>query len=96
MKKLIGCELSNHAVDRMTSRGITEEDISNILNFGQVYDAGSQCLSYFLGNKKAFKNRFRDNKNIEKSFCKALVISNEGCIVTVMHCKHKYTSWKRL
>lgn len=90
-----GLIVSTHGEQRMKHRGITKDDVLNIMEFGDVYYVGNHCYSYYISKKAVAKLRGREKSRIGKVMDKAVIVSDDGVIVTVMRFKHPQNHWKR-
>ena len=85
--------ISRHGEIRMQQRGISMHALLKCIKWGQQFPAGKGCIAYFLGEKAIryaleFGINLRNFKNI------AVIMSNDGVVITVEHRKNIPSHWK--
>ncbi len=84
------CEMTRHAFERSTSRSIPAMIAELIMEYGDSFDAGDGCRSYFLTRDSMKKIRNYGGPSIVNAVepylsRKAYVIAASGKIVTMAY-----------
>jgi hypothetical protein len=85
---------TNHAKWRSASRAISGRAIEYALKYGQCFWAGRGCRAYFLGRRAVRKVREELDVRLERFTNIAVIIAEDGAVVTVEHCPKPPRHWK--
>lgn len=84
---------THHASWRMASRAISERAIDAAMTFGRCFWAGRGCMAWHLGRRAVHRAR-RHNIKLEAFANIAVIIAQDGGVVTVEHCAKPPRHWK--
>jgi len=84
---------TRHSETRKNQRGFSLEQISRIINYGEVYHAGNNCVAYWM-NRRACSLYVSQSGCDDIPYNTAVIVSYDNKIVTVMHCSHKPGHWR--
>lgn len=94
-------QFSKHSEERMEQRGINLLDVENIVTNGDMYYAGSSCYSYYMSKKSysrgtKYKSINKKRKSKANTINKAVLVSNEGVVITVAYYAKPEKHWQRV
>jgi len=89
-----GLRMSRHAVVRCQQRSVNTEGMAALLEFGETYHAGDGAKAYFLGTKAVSGAKERFGIDLSRWRDLALIVSADGCVVTVQHVDRPKRSWR--
>jgi len=87
-------KLSKHAEWRAATRAISGRSIELALKYGQCFWAGSGCQAYFLGQRVVRRVRRKFNICLDRFKNIAVIVAEDGTLVTVEHCARPPRHWK--
>lgn len=94
VNRILNLRLSKHATERMAQRGVSLDAIQFALSLGDLFTARAGCVAYYL-SRKALSNAFLGVKAVPKRINNlAVVVSSDGCIVTVMRTEKPQFDWE--
>lgn len=89
-------KLTNHASVRQQQRGILAGVMDAVLAFGDVYRAGDGCIAYFLGDQAVRRHARQLRPVADRARNVAVVVSEDGAVVTVQHVPRPKRYWKEV
>jgi hypothetical protein len=85
---------TDHARWRSATRAISNRAIDYVLSYGQCFWAGRGCHAYFLGKRTVKRAKQRFDVSLEAFKNIAVIVAEDGTLVTVEHCTKPPRHWK--
>lgn len=89
-------KMTRHAQARSQQRAISRELINTVLDLGAEYEAGGRCTAYWVSNSVVRRLAMLGKHVPERARGVAVVVAEDGGVVTVQRVPRPKRCWKGL
>jgi hypothetical protein len=89
-----GLQITDHSAWRQATRAIPNRAIQAAMDYGRCFWAGRGCMAWYLGRRAVKAARRRHRARLERFRNIAVIIAQDGAVVTVEHCARPLRHWK--
>jgi len=91
---LLPFESSDHARRRIPQRGVRNDRIELLLQYGRCYHAGNGAFAFWLCSRAVEEARSRFGLRLESHADWVVIVSADGMIITVYKANRRQRHWR--